>query len=109
MKEGRRGKLKDEIAIFLTILAAFVSGFIPYFLTYLTLQYAIITFLLTVIVLTDLYFMRVFQERKEAVKPEKCGRRKHIIREEVQRNVDPFDVDRSCPEPQENEQRQGQR
>jgi len=71
------GKLKDEIAVFLSIIAAFVGGFIPYFLTYLTLEYAIITFLLTLIFLTDLYFMLSFSSRMRKV--EKASERHNLV------------------------------
>lgn len=69
--------MKDEIAVFLSIIAALAGGFIPYFLTCLTLEYAIITFLLTLLVLTNLYFMLSFSSRMRKV--EKASDRHNLV------------------------------
>jgi cbb3-type cytochrome oxidase subunit 3 len=65
------------MVVFLSILAALASGFIPYFLTYLTLEYAIITFLLTLLVLTNVYFMLSFSSRMRKV--EKASERHSLV------------------------------
>lgn len=55
--------MKDEIAVVLSIIVSFVTACIPYFFDYLALPYAIITFMLVLIVLTNLYFMFNFSRR----------------------------------------------
>ncbi|RSN75109.1 MAG: hypothetical protein DSO07_07380 [Thermoproteota archaeon] len=47
--------MKDELSIFLSVIVSFICAFIPYFLNYLTLPFAIITFLLLLIALTTTY------------------------------------------------------
>jgi hypothetical protein len=77
-------QLKDEIVVLLSVLAALAGGFIPYFLTYLTLQYAIITFLLALLVLINLYFMLNFNSRMRKVETangrlEKASERHNLV------------------------------
>lgn len=71
------GKLKDEIAVILSIIASFVCAFIPYFSEYLTLPFTIITFFLVLITLTNLYFMLSFSSRMRKV--ESVTRRDSLV------------------------------